>query len=75
VESPEGRRIQELYVGGRKLDKRRTYRACFLTTQGVPSKFGSERENLEGRAVDVLVDYLERNSPVAPGYVNSVVPI
>ena len=75
VESPEGRRIQEIYVGGRRLDKRRTYRACFLTTQGVPANYGNERENLEGRAVDVLVDYLERNSPVAPGYVNSVVPI
>jgi hypothetical protein len=75
VESPEGRRIQELYVGGKRLDKRRTYRACFLTTQGVPSRYGREMENMDDRAVDVLADYVERNSPVAPAYRNTVVPI
>jgi sulfur-oxidizing protein SoxB len=75
VENPEGRRIQELFVGGKRIDKRRTYRACFITTQGVPAKYGSNRESLDAYAVDVLTEYLDKNSPVAPGYERAIVPI
>ncbi len=75
VENPEGRRIHELFVGGKRLDKRRTYRACFITTQGMPAKYGSNRESLDAYAVDVLTEYLDKNSPVAPGYERAIVPI
>jgi 2',3'-cyclic-nucleotide 2'-phosphodiesterase (5'-nucleotidase family) len=75
VENPEGRRIHDLFVGGKRLDKRRTYRACFLTAQGVPAKYGSNRESLDAHAVDVLTEYLDKNSPVAPGYEGALVPI
>jgi len=75
VENPEGLRIQDFFVGGKRLEMRRVYRACFLTTQGVPSKYGINRENLDVRAVEALVEYLERNSPVAPRYEKPVIPI
>jgi hypothetical protein len=75
IESPAGNRIQDFFVGGKKLDKRQTYHVCFLTTQGAPSGFGTERRNLDIRALDALTRYLERASQVAPGYRNAVVPI
>ncbi|MGD2199996.1 MAG: hypothetical protein PVJ38_00010 [Candidatus Bathyarchaeota archaeon] len=71
VENTEGRRIQELFVGG----KRQIYHVYFLTTQGVPEKYGSDRENLDTYAVDVLTEYLEKNSPVAPVYEGTILPI
>ena len=75
VEKPAGRRIQELYVGGRRLDGGETYGVCFLTAQGVPGRYGFERRDLDLRAVDALSEFVERNSPVAPGYEHSIVPI
>jgi hypothetical protein len=36
VENSGGRRIQELFVVGRKLDRREIYGVCFLMAQGVP---------------------------------------
>ncbi|MCW3991242.1 MAG: bifunctional metallophosphatase/5'-nucleotidase, partial [Candidatus Bathyarchaeota archaeon] len=53
VENPEGKRIHDLFVGGKRLDKRQTYSTCFLTTQGVPAQYGSKRENLDVFSVDV----------------------
>ena len=75
IESPAGNRIQDFFVGGKRLNRRRTYHVCFLTAQGVPSGFGTERRNLDIRAVDALTGYLEKTGQVAPGYRNAVVPI
>jgi len=75
VENPRGRRIHDFFVAGKRLDKKKTYHACFLTTQGVPAKYGSNRENLDLNAVNVLAEYVERNSPVSPFYEHGIVPI
>ena len=75
IESPAGNRIQDFFVGGKRLNRRRTYHVCFLTTQGVPSEFGTEKRNLDIRVVDALTEYLEKTGQVAPGYRNTVVPI
>lgn len=75
VENPKGKRIQEFFIGGKRLDKRKTYCACYLTAQGVPTRYGAERKNLEVRAIDVLTEYVERNASVTAGYQGSVVPI
>jgi 2',3'-cyclic-nucleotide 2'-phosphodiesterase (5'-nucleotidase family) len=75
VENPKGKRIQEFFIEGKRLDKRKTYCACYLTAQGVPTRYGTERKNLEVRAIDVLTEYVERNAPVTAGYQGGVVPI
>ena len=75
IESPAGNRIQDFFVGGKRPNRRRTYHVCFLTAQGVPSGFGTERRNLDIRAVDALTGYLEKTGQVALGYRNAVVPI
>jgi len=75
VENPEGRRIQDFFVAGKRLNKKKIYSACFLTTQGVPAKYGSNRENLDVKAVDVLEEYVESSSPVSPIYENAIIPI
>jgi len=75
VENPKGRRIHDFFVAGKRLDKKKTYRTCFITTQGVPAKYGSNRENLDVKAVNVLAEYVERNSPVSPIYEHAIVPI
>lgn len=59
VENGEGQRIQKIYVGDEELDLNRTYRACYVTSQGVPKKFGRNHENLPYSAIDALVDYLK----------------
>ena len=75
VENARGKRIQDFFVAGKRLDKKKNYRVCFLTTQGVPAKYGSNRENLDMKATTVLADYIERNSPVSPIYEQAIVPI
>ncbi len=75
MENPKGRRIQEFFVRGKRLDKRKTYSTCYLTTQGVPIRYGIDRKNLDVHAIDVLAEYTERNTPVTAGYQGSVVPI
>jgi 5''-nucleotidase/2'',3''-cyclic phosphodiesterase and related esterases len=40
VENPPGQRIQELFVKGRKIKMDETYQAVYVTSQGVPDKYG-----------------------------------
>lgn len=75
VENPEGRRIQEFFVNGKKLEKNKTYAACFLTSQGIPCKYGYNRSNINIIAIEALVEYLKKNSSVAFDYEESIVPI
>jgi len=75
VENPEGKRIQEFFIGGKSLEKGKTYTACYLTAQGVPSKYGTEKKNLELKGVEVLAEFIEKKSVVIAPYQGSVVPI
>ena len=60
LENPPGLRIQEFFAGGRRLDPDAVYRAAFVTGQGVPAKYGKNRENLDIRAIEALERYLSR---------------
>src|SRR5699024_6184091 len=53
LENPAGMRVQDLFIGGEKVEKDRVYEAAFVTTQGVPAKYGANRRNLNVKAVDV----------------------
>jgi S-sulfosulfanyl-L-cysteine sulfohydrolase len=54
MENPKGSRIEDLIVEGRPVDARRVYRAAMLGEQGVPSKYGANRQSTGVRAVDAL---------------------
>ena len=58
IENPKGARIQEMFVEAEPLDRSRTYEVAYVTTQGVPRKFGKNRTELKICAVDALKDYL-----------------
>jgi sulfur-oxidizing protein SoxB len=74
LENPPGLRIQEFFAGGKRLDPDAVYQAAFVTEQGVPAKYGENREALDIRAIEVLERYLARG-PVRADLVGSVTAI
>lgn len=66
IENADGLRIQEFFVGDERLDKDKTYKASFVTTQGIPARYGKNRRNLDITAIEALKDYIRKNSPVKP---------
>ncbi|MFH5836540.1 bifunctional metallophosphatase/5'-nucleotidase [Proteiniclasticum sp. C24MP] len=62
VENPYGQRIQEIYVGEKKLEPDKVYRACYVTNQGVPEKYGRNHEKLPVKAIDALEHYLKEET-------------
>jgi len=75
VENPKGKRIQEFFVGGKRLNKDKTYEASFVTTQGIPAEYGKNRSALDINALEALKKYVETNSPVKPELQGTIVPI
>lgn len=58
IENPNGHRIQQIFIGEEPLRKEQTYKAAFVTVQGVPEKLGRNRQNLSITAVDAMAAYL-----------------
>ena len=75
VENPEGKRIQELFIGGKRLHRSKTYSTCFVTAQGVPERYGSNRQNLDVDAIDALKDYLAKLDKVSAEIRGSIIPV
>lgn len=75
IESPRGKRIQEFFVGGKRLEKNRKYSACFLTRQGIPEKYGEEKDDLDVNAIEALELFINEESPVKSEYKGYIVPI
>jgi 2',3'-cyclic-nucleotide 2'-phosphodiesterase (5'-nucleotidase family) len=75
IENDAGRRIQELFIQGQPVRTDRLYSAAFVTAQGVPNRYGSNRRDLDLHAIEALQDYLTRNSPVEPRLRGTVVAI
>lgn len=71
VENPEGHRIQQIYFNGDHLQKDKFYKAAFVTMQGVPEKFGKNRQDMDIRAVEAMENYLKKNPGYRPGKLNS----
>jgi len=61
IENPEGHRIQQIFIGNVPLIKDKTYKAVFVTMQGVPEKLGSNRQDLTAKAVDAMAAFLNNN--------------
>lgn len=64
-ENPYGQRIQELFVGEDRIIPEKEYRAVYVTSQGVPKKYGKNRENLDIHAIDVLKDYIKSHGTIS----------
>lgn len=58
IENAYGQRVQEIFIQGKRIKTDRVYHAAFVTAQGVPERFGSNRQNLDTRAVEALRRYL-----------------
>jgi 2',3'-cyclic-nucleotide 2'-phosphodiesterase (5'-nucleotidase family) len=77
VENPAGHRICELFVEGEPVEPERVYDVSYVTTQGVPAKYGHERRHLGIHAVEALQHYLEEQGeePVEAGLRGTVVAV
>ncbi len=75
IENPYGERIQRLFVRGELVDKDKIYRVVYVTSQGVPEKYGHDKINLEIHAIDALKKYLERHGTVDAELEGSVVAV
>lgn len=64
IENPPGARIQKIFINGKSMDPSGRYRAVYVTSQGVPDVYGENHSASDLRAVDALIEYVERKSPV-----------
>ena len=61
IENPPGQRIQKLFVGNEEVKPDQYYTAAFVTSQGVPQKYGRNREDRSVRIIDAMQAYLVKN--------------
>jgi len=54
LENPKGHRIESVFVEDEMLVPDASYSVAFVTAQGVLGKYGTDRKNLEIRAVDAF---------------------
>ncbi|MBE0663121.1 MAG: 5'-nucleotidase C-terminal domain-containing protein [Bacteroidales bacterium] len=64
IENSSGNRIQKIFVGNEEVQADKYYTATFVTMQGVPEKYGRNRENHSERVIDAMRKYLSNHSPV-----------
>ena len=75
IENPQGKRIQRVFVQGQLLVRDRVYDVVYVTSQGVPEKYGHDRETLDIDAIDALKKYLERHGTVEAELKGSIVAV
>lgn len=75
IENAYGHRIQNLFVNGEEVNLERDYMAVFVTSQGVPKKYGHTREKLDIRAIDVLKEYLKKYETIEAPLRRTIVAI
>lgn len=66
IENPPGHRIERIFVDGAPLDPERAYTAAYVTAQGVPAKYGRNRQDCGIRAVEALQRHLGGSGIVSP---------
>ena len=64
MENPKGHRIEDLLVDGAPVQAGRSYRAAMLGEQGVPLKYGSQRQKLQLDAIEALRQLFAQPEPV-----------
>jgi 2',3'-cyclic-nucleotide 2'-phosphodiesterase (5'-nucleotidase family) len=64
AENPDGQRLQKLFIGEQPVQPEKVYQASFVTEQGVPMKYGRNRQKQAAQAVDALRSYVKRHTPL-----------
>jgi S-sulfosulfanyl-L-cysteine sulfohydrolase len=64
IENPQGHLIQKIFAGNEEVQPGQYYAAAFVTMQGVPQKYGRNRENRSERIIDALRKYLVKHRPL-----------
>lgn len=75
VENPYGTRINELFVDSAHVKPDKVYEACFVTAQGVPARYGGDRQALDVHAIEALRRYLAKSSSVNAALRGTIVAI
>ncbi len=75
IENSFKERIQYLFVGQQTVDLDRIYDVAFVTSQGVPTKYGKDRQQLDIRAIDVLKNYLKSEQEISAPLINTITAI
>ena len=75
IENQNGSRIQEIFIQGKRLEAKEKYKAVFVTSQGVPEKYGAKRETTDTNAIDSLINYLEYNKSVKADLLGTITPV
>lgn len=75
MENPKGHRIEDLIIDGSPVEDDYIYRAAMLDEQGVPTKYGSNRQKINVHAIDALRALFSRSSQVRGDHRGSVVAI
>ncbi len=75
IENPAGKRIQEFYINKEKINPEKVYQACFITSQGIPERYGRKRKNIGFTAIEALKLYLAKYSPITVEMMDTIVPI
>ena len=64
IENPTGYRIQKLFTDDEEVQPDHYYTAAFVTMQGVPQKYGRNRENQSEWIIEAMRKYLINHHPV-----------
>lgn len=75
MENPKGHRIEDLLIDGAPIQPDRVYRAAMLGEQGVPTKYGSNRQRIEIDAIESLQQLFGQASRVRGSRRGSVVAV
>jgi S-sulfosulfanyl-L-cysteine sulfohydrolase len=75
VENPCGSRIQQFFANGEEIEADRDYTVAFITSQGVPKKYGNNRCDLPISAIDALRRYFSNHLTVNADLRGAVVAV
>jgi len=75
MENPKGHRIEDLLIGGSPIQDGRVYHAAMLGEQGVPKKYGSNRQKIGVGAIQALEQLFASTRQVRANRRGSVVAI
>lgn len=75
IENPVGQRIQQVFVGNEPVERSRKYHTAFVTEQGVPRQYGSQRKDLKTHAVEAMETYLSKHNPMYAQLRGTYIPV